>query len=258
MGADDQQGPFPGGKVDTIPRLLSAVRAHMGRLGTGHPWFRGQPCDRPLVPAIYRERSPLDEHNLINRFQDQACVRYERAPAALADWLFLMQHFGLPTRLLDWTESPLVALYFAVSDDEHSDQDGVLYALNPFALNHSQTGCDGLPDCNDDPVAEAILKAAFSAQGKGRVEAQKVLAVRTRLLDPRMMVQLSHFTIHGVRRSLGELPFSRAFLTKFIVPAHAKEQLLAWLDLLGVRRSQLFPDLQNLADELKRHRWPTP
>lgn len=56
--------------------------------------------------------------------------RYDRA-----SWLTLMQHYGLPTRLLDWSESPLVALYFALSSDEDAKADAAVWVLNPMKLN---------------------------------------------------------------------------------------------------------------------------
>jgi hypothetical protein len=51
------------------------------------------------------------------------------------DWLCLMQHYELPTRLLDWTESPLVGLFFAVKDEKYESLDGRLFMLNAKRLN---------------------------------------------------------------------------------------------------------------------------
>jgi len=53
------------------------------------------------------------------------------------EWLALMQHYGLPTRLLDWTESVLVAAYFAVCDENHADKNGKIWILNPGKLRAS-------------------------------------------------------------------------------------------------------------------------
>src|SRR5690606_36926394 len=61
------------------------------------------------------------------------------------EWLFLMQHYGVPTRLLDWTDSPLVALFFAVYNVDRDDRDASLWVLLPAALNR-QTGWAELQD----------------------------------------------------------------------------------------------------------------
>jgi len=56
------------------------------------------------------------------------------------DWIFLMQHYRAPTRLLDWSESPLVALYFALVDKLQEDSDGALWCMDPIALNRIANG----------------------------------------------------------------------------------------------------------------------
>ncbi len=101
-------------------------------------WFRGQAdSDWELAPGIFRSKSPgtpsyIDETSMTNHFMLRGAGFGEKCQNTF-DWLCLMRHFTLPTRLLDWSENLLVALYFAVCGCE--DKAGRLFILNARKLN---------------------------------------------------------------------------------------------------------------------------
>jgi hypothetical protein len=220
----------------------------------GRPLFwRGQAQrEWNLSPGVFRgDRNEAYETNVVGRFVNRAPARHSSIPsldekAGRLEWLFLMQHFGLPTRLLDWTESPLVAAYFAVS--EHDDADGAIWALDPFKLNEL-SGYGYVLRSADDDDALKLVAPAFDRKAE-RVD--KVLAITSVEVNVRMMVQLANFTLHGTREPLDQQSNLTSYLVRLTIPASCKRSFRAQLDDdLGIRRSTLFPDLQNLAKELE-------
>lgn len=145
--------------------------------------------------------------------------------------------------------SPLVALYFATESD--FDIDGVVWALNPIDLNACLDGKRVFKTAQDSRVS-ALIRPVFR---KDQQSPNEVAALLGDEVDLRMMMQQAVFTIHGTSAPLDENDMYAPFLKKISVKASDKRPLRNSLFVLGITRSTLFPDLENLATHLERTRF---
>jgi hypothetical protein len=180
---------------------------------------------------------------LFKRFKQNALQFMLQRPADDWEWLFVMQHHQLPTRLMDWTESPLVALYFAVQDDNQLAEDAALWSLAPFELNRS-TGFRAaheqeIPAFGDDEFLDAYLPTFTGRMDLGPMAA---IGMRNNL---RIQAQQGVFTVSREAVPLDER--SPDALWRYIIPAAAKSEIRRELALLNVGKLALFPELTNVA-----------
>jgi hypothetical protein len=236
-------------ELQNTPRITSveafvAVITQLAPTFGLHAWFRGQSdASWTLRPSVTRvARNKGHEPNRSIHFMNRARTRYPNCPAAddLPGWLFLMQHYGLHTRLLDWTEAPLVALYFAVETD--ANVDAAVYVLDPHKLNQVHGRFPGvmLP-YNEN--AKKLISPAF----KTGDYAADVAAILPPEMDYRMLLQRSVFTVHGDSSPLESHAKATEFLAQMLVPKERRTAIRNQLAHLGVDRAHLFPDLSNLA-----------
>jgi hypothetical protein len=245
----------------TFERASDKANAFLGGI---YPFWRGHAdLEWLLTPEVFRpspSRRAYPEVTLIRSFMGQAESRSPRCPPYndLVGWLMLARHFKLPTRLLDWSMSPLTALFFAVEDEIAAD--GALWALSPGGLNDDMIKQDRLLIVDDPPIQE-LVNLAFEPDPVVHERARlnitgKVLAVGSREVDPRVMVQQGVFTIHGDGINLAERPVGvPPWLIGFRIKQAAKAPLRDLLHRLGITRSTLFPDLESLAVDLKNKPW---
>ncbi len=221
-------------------------------------WFRGcQKSQWGLVPKLYRflDRKTNvheEEDDIREDFIRKALILTEYKPENSWEWYFLMQHYGAPTRLLDWTENPFLGLYFAMRDNEGL-QDAVLWIIDPWWLNEQVIGeNEVLP-----PGTSGLTKADTRRyrpwlpdrfDTKHRLSRNRPVAVYPNYFDRRIAAQRSCFTIHGLNREGLEKMFrgSNDRIAKIIVPSYATEEIREELDSNSIDEVTAFPDLQGL------------
>jgi hypothetical protein len=249
------------GSVAKFLSLVGEIRAawDFKRDDVGGPWFRGhQRKHWRLLPSLAREqcfdRRTEDEIREQFAVRAPALSRFETLPTNDWDLYFLMQHHGAPTRLLDWTESPAIALYFAVRDNP-GYYDSSVWMLDPYELNRR--------------VAKKAEVISPSAIGANPIDIKRVkpwlpkrwsrkqvpsfpLAIFPTHIARRISSQKSCFTIHG-RQEAGFEKFStgaRPCLTKIIIPGHAVADIRLDLQAYGIDDTTIFPDLEGLGRAL--------
>jgi hypothetical protein len=181
----------------------------------------------PLMPKVGRIvppraiRSPeANEKEILRLFKERALRFLDYVPTTDWDWLALGQQYGLPTRLLDWTDNPLVACYFAV--EEPSEEDRVIYAYQ----NHSYIEVEKYPD-------------PFRYHKVGKFIPKHI--------TPRITTQGGLFTIHPKP----DEPFEAEDMDKIIIPNSIRPALKRTLNKYGVDRFSLFPSLDGLAAHIE-------
>jgi hypothetical protein len=240
-------------EVDSVSCYLDAIRDVTSHwyFPTGcNPWFRGQSDgSKPPLPSVFRRSHK--EQDLVTFFIQRAGMyTNDPLPRSPAQWLSLMQHVGLPTRLLDWTDSALAGLFFAVNSEANID--GAVWMLDPIELN-KLSNIVNLPASDMEPVVQSY-KIAFSANPKNPPKFP--IAVSPTHVHKRMAVQRGCFTIHGRdKRSFvaqfEQHPFAGdGRLVKLRIPERARQPLIRELAILGIKYATLFPDLDGLAREL--------
>ena len=165
-------------------------------------------------------------------------------PITNSSWdnIYAMQHHGLPTRLLDWSESFSVALYFAL---EKAEKEAVVWILNPYKLNEEATNNKALYDTS-------ALKGNYEDYFISRTVKMEgdVIALSPLRHHPRIFNQKCGFTIHNNSVPLEELHPNA--LKKIIITKDAFVDARMFLIMSGVNEFSLFPDLDGLARKIKK------
>jgi len=260
---------------------------HLPERSLEYPWgYRGLPMSSyDLKPSLFRdlvdmsdENNPVEkawgyrnlENLLLNKFKAYARPHLTFAPDCDLAWLALGQHFGLPTRLLDWTENPLVAMFFALKD--LTDEDAIVWAcLTPFVLRESVHTLNRL----DKDILEYKHRDSPSIEVPSNGLPPRFYRYHPSHTTNRITAQQGFFTIQSFwAENVGELYFlsleeqfemnlfDPAMVSgmeepglpkfkKYTIPRANKTAIQKQLDVFGMNHYAIFPDLEGVAKKLR-------
>ncbi|MGO9516900.1 MAG: FRG domain-containing protein [Candidatus Korobacteraceae bacterium] len=229
-------------------------------------WFRGQSDARwGLAPKLWREEyRDANEAEMRLAFESAGLPLVESsAPCDKWNWYFLMQHYRAPTRLLDWTISPLIALYFAVRSDEKATQDAAVWVVDPWRWNRAHIkNLFGPAIAGWEETAGYLLdlEDAFDTdEAEKQTKKKWPVAIEPYQFDRRIAAQGSKFFLFGTAKDMANsLTINRpkggggkhSVLDKLIIPKSAIETMRAALNDIGINEKAMFPDLEGLGRQI--------
>lgn len=249
-------------------------------------FFRGH--SKPgyaLEPKVYRNAGWVAKEAVMLKELILRCPNDFSGNLSTFQTLVKMQHYGLPTRLLDITSNPLVALHFACATDEQSNTDGevFIFGLNLDDVKYFDSDTVSVianlsrrpADFKVPPVDNALdLDGQITAfnetkeiklllhdvkQDKPHFEPiiqpahlGKVVCVKPLLDNPRIIRQEGAFLLFGIDKEKGSLASMRGSLDieKIVVSKYRKAELAMQLENLGISRATLFPEIEDVAEHI--------
>lgn len=220
-------------------------------------WFRGIKDDSlALVPGIiWRKVNELREMSLVSEFMTYFSNYTDIRPTTAFDYYALMQHYGLPTRLLDWSISPLVSLFFALEQKNDGKQRAV-WAIRPHAMNEKSVDFNGVMAPNNfktSRISDYLPK--YLRDNQNPVPAAPV-AVSVPFMNQRVTSQKGAFTLHGFSDEPIDQFYERNGLTDIaklcLKSEERRDEILNDLYSAGVKEDDIYQDLNSLSNRIMR------
>lgn len=214
-------------------------------------WFRGQGSSQYMLkPSLLRTKNGIDKEKEVfsefKRLSTNIGVGYTNEWNALVD----MQHYGIPTRLLDWTNNLGVALYFAASSSVRYSSMS-LYIMNPIELN-KLSGKKGIPVLPNDTMGLSYIQNYVDREP---FPARYPIAAKCDSINQRVKAQSGMFTIHGDEENeediIATILDKKSAIYRIDISTEALPSLNDYFDICGIKDYTIFPDIQGIASHLR-------
>jgi hypothetical protein len=234
-------------KITSLADYIQVISSTVS--GNHRFWFRGhEKASYSLTPSALRYPREEDRQTalkLMSEFKRVAEIKLDRPPGPADElkWAQIAQHYGLPTRLLDWTESATTALYFACLKP---DSDGIVFVLNPVDLNRRSDPLNSsiLDPQHDEKLILRYLKSGPRPAKNGNLPR----AINPVWTSERLILQKGVFTLHGSWFGLDKGKISS--LVAILILKEFKGKLMSQLQRVGVDEMTLFPELEHSCKHL--------
>lgn len=258
-------------KIKThTPSSFSAVMQVIEAYQEAHDvaWYRG--CGKAshgLSPSLFRhpkhrsaEELHLLEKSLASSFAQRSPPFVQQSFDDEWERMFFMQHYGIPTRLLDWTESPFVALYFALTNCARSKTNKVSEDIALWLLDPSEWNKSALKDISfQGGVLDSRKEQVKSYSPNADLEERKNLPIMIHGThnSARIVAQRGMFALFGKSTASMETNFENGgfvagTLEKIVITKDHVDKIAASLFRKGISDSTVYPDLFGLSLELRR------
>lgn len=224
-------------------KLIEEVASYLTIRGDVHCvppefWYRGlEKSTYALTPSLFRYRNAETKEQTLFHLYTQTVVGNHGHKVVSWETLFEMQHYGIPTRLLDWTVTPINAVFFAVTENRDNP---CIYVLNPLRLNKkSSREMIYVPEDSEFDYRKSYWESR-------PVKILHPLAIVPTYQNPRLMRQQGRFTVHGSYTEPIEQQFPDCVF-KIILNDKACIEALEVIKSMGPNIYTLFPDFIGIA-----------
>jgi FRG domain len=247
-------GSYPFQEFGSIDELTSLIAK--ATEGWDTRWYRGTKTpSHTLLPKLFRDKSLQKREGYISvEFRRRARPHLPTIQTPF-EWLCAMQHYGFPTRLLDWSESLAVALYFTIRPVDLNMVAPTIWVLNPFELHvfaGGQPGPEIIPIAtNVNVISNADIAFSDDSENTEKTTSRYPLPVIPDFLFNRLATQNGAFTIHGKDDSALEetVPKDKqSMLLKFVARPDRVNAIYDCLDLIIPSSDAVFPDIEGIKD----------